>query len=102
MNNGGFYDLDASKGDQKDILAYCLNHVKKWIETAEDEEANFEPLRLTVSGVAGSGKSNFVQTLVTAIRTLFQNGEAVAFVVPLDRQHTVLEEQPATMNFLCL
>ncbi len=39
-------------------------------------------MRLTVTGVAGSGKSTFIHTLVTAIRRLFQSEDAVAVCGP--------------------
>jgi GTPase SAR1 family protein len=55
--------------------------VRQWIESFEDEE-KFEPLRLTVTGVAGSGKSTFIHTLVTAIRRLFQSEDSVAVCGP--------------------
>ena len=48
----------------------------------EDESCGFEPLRLTIRGVAGSGKSTFIQTLVTAIRKMFKNPESVAVCGP--------------------
>jgi GTPase SAR1 family protein len=55
--------------------------VRQWIESFESE-SEFEPLRLTVTGVAGSGKSTFIHTLVTAIRRLFQNEDSVAVCGP--------------------
>jgi ATP-dependent exoDNAse (exonuclease V) alpha subunit len=58
-----------------------LDHVRKWIESF-DGEGGFEPLRLTVTGVAGSGKSTFIHTLVTAIRRLFESEDAVAVCGP--------------------
>ena len=48
----------------------------------DDESIDFKPLRLTIRGVAGSGKSTFIQTLVLAIRKMFKNPESVAVCGP--------------------
>jgi hypothetical protein len=67
-HDGSFYELDSLEEDQKDIIAHCLKHVKNWVENvADDGTSSLEPLRLTVKGVAGSGKSTFINTLVTTI-----------------------------------
>jgi hypothetical protein len=58
------YDYDYDTGQDYD-------YVRQWIESFEGEcegEGDFEHLRLTVMGVAGSGKSTFIHTIVTAIR----------------------------------
>jgi hypothetical protein len=81
--DGSFYELDSLQEDQKDIIAYCLKHLKSWIENiAEDGTSSIEPLHLTVMGVAGSGKSTFINTLVTTIRRLFQQKESVVVCGP--------------------
>ena len=84
-HDGSTFEIENCSSDQVDIIAYCLNYVRQWIQSFEGEgegesegEGNFEPLRLTVTGVAGSGKSTFIHTLVTAIRRLFQSEDAVA------------------------
>ena len=82
-SDGSFYELDSLQDDQKDIVAYCLNHLKKWIEgMKEDGTSDVEPLHLTVKGVAGSGKSTFINTLVTAIRRMFQHKQSVVVCGP--------------------
>ena len=48
----------------------------------EDGTSVVEPLHLTVKGVAGSGKSTFINTLVTAIRQMFQHIESVVVCGP--------------------
>ena len=80
-HDGSTFEIENCSIDQLDIIAYCLDYVKQWIESFEDE-GNFEPLRLTVMGVTGSGKSTFIHTLVTAIRRLFQSEDAVAVCGP--------------------
>jgi hypothetical protein len=82
-HDGSNFEFEMCSSDQLDIIAYCLNHVRSWIESFEGQgEGEFEPLRLTVTGVAGSGKSTLINTLVTAIRRLFQSESAVAVCGP--------------------
>ncbi len=82
-SDGSFYELDLLKEDQTDIIAYCLDHLRKWIAgLKEDGTSVVEPLHLTVKGVAGSGKSTFINTLVTAIRRMFQHKESVVVCGP--------------------
>jgi GTPase SAR1 family protein len=82
-SDGSFYELDSLQEDQKDIIAYCLKHLKNWMENiSEDGVSSIEPLHLTVMGVAGSGKSTFINTLVTTIRQMFQQKESVVVCGP--------------------
>ena len=73
------YTIDACREDQKHILAYILKYVKTWYELDKTQESikTFEPLRMTVCGQAGSGKSTLINTLVTAIRKIFQKNNSV-------------------------
>jgi hypothetical protein len=77
VHNGSPFEIENCSIDQLDIFAYGLDHVRQWIG-----EGDFESLRLTVMGVAGSGKSTFIHTLVTAIRRLFHSKDAVAVCGP--------------------
>jgi GTPase SAR1 family protein len=82
-NDGSFYELESLQEDQRDIIAYCLKYLRNWIENMADEgTSSVKPLRLTVKGVAGSGKSTFINTLVTAIRRLFDRKESVVVCGP--------------------
>ena len=66
------YSIDACRQDQKKVLSYILQYFKRWYELDKTPEAvdTFTPLRLTLCGVAGSGKSTLISTLVTAIRKI--------------------------------
>lgn len=52
---------------------------KKWYKLAKNPELlkNFIPLRMTLCGVAGSGKSTLISTLVTAIRKITRKTNSV-------------------------
>lgn len=66
------YTIDACREDQKEVLSYILQYVKNWFELdkTKDSIKTFKPLQMTLSGVAGSGKSTLINTLVTAIRKI--------------------------------
>ena len=75
-----FYEFNAAAEDQKDIVAFCLYHLKSFIKS-EESDTEFVPLQLTVCG-AGSGKSTLINTLVTSICRICQRSESVLVVGP--------------------
>ena len=78
------YSMDGLGEDQKEAMYYVLQHLKTWNELPKTPEAQetFKPLRMTLSGVAGSGKSTLINTLVTAIRKITQKTNSVYVVGP--------------------
>ena len=66
------YTIESCRQDQKDVLMYLLKHLKQWLDTAQSPklQKEYEPVRMTLCGVAGSGKSTLVNTLVTAVRKI--------------------------------
>ena len=70
--------MEDLKDDQKDVVAYVLDRVQKWMDVGNE----YEPLRLTVCGEAGSGKSLMVQTLVAVLRTMFGTTDSVVVCGP--------------------
>ena len=89
QGDGSLYSLDAVEGDQQDILLEVMNKVREWIRYANPDNKiksalcrPFQPMRLTVIGAAGTGKSVLVNTIVTAIRSLFNHNDAVLVAAP--------------------
>src|SRR5687768_1567307 len=73
------YSIDSCRNDQKEVLAYILQYFKTWYESEKtpDSIRAFTPLRMTLCGVAGSGKSTLINSLVTAIRKITQKNNSV-------------------------
>ena len=73
------YSIDACSEDQKKVLSYILQYFQKWNELDKTPESleTFSPLRMTLCGVAGSGKSTLINTLVTAIRKITRKTNSV-------------------------
>ncbi|XP_053372848.1 uncharacterized protein LOC128546392 [Mercenaria mercenaria] len=79
-------DLNMINSNQKfafDITMLTLsNYVKN--------DTDFEPLRLIVSGTAGTGKSFLIKCLVKAIRSLFQTNKSVQVVCPTGNSANII------------
>ena len=88
-NNGSSYKIDdvLSSPEQTEIVFMVLEKLREWIEY-EDECAihgrttNFEPLRMTVQGPGGTGKSFVINVIVTAVEALFPGAKVSEVVAP--------------------
>ena len=81
-SDGKEYSLDDLTEEQKQIAAEVLLTIKNWLMAAENPDHPFEPLQLTISGQAGSGKSVLIHTLCSSIRHLFQRNDACHVCAP--------------------
>ena len=87
--NGSSYKIDdvLSSPEQTEIVFMVLEKLREWIEY-EDECAihgrttNFEPLRMTVQGPGGTGKSFVINVIVTAVEALFPGAKVSEVVAP--------------------
>lgn len=77
-SNGDFYELQDLKDDQKSIAVYILKGVQDYCLHPKD----FKPIRMTVMGMAGSGKTVMVKTLITAVRRIFQSRRSALVGAP--------------------
>jgi putative protein kinase ArgK-like GTPase of G3E family len=78
-NDRSQYALVDATEDQAQVLYHVLDHRRAWFDVSS---TNPEPLRLTIAGVAGSGKSVLITTLVTAVGKMFHSTRAVKIVAP--------------------
>jgi hypothetical protein len=74
------YKIEDLADDQKEALADVLQVLKMYCEGKQINEEQM--LRLTLSGVAGSGKSTWIHTLVSTIRKMFPENDTVAVFAP--------------------
>jgi hypothetical protein len=105
--NGSEYMICNLFDDQKVILATVLKTLHDWI-TLEDK-TKFKPLRMILNGGGGTGKSVFINTLVTVMRKIFDNDGVVhitaptgaaAFNVNGETIHRLLEINPADPDYI--
>ena len=76
-SNGKDYAIQFLRPDQKDIMAVVVETLYRWVY-----QEDFVPLRMTVSGVAGSGKSTLIQTIVSTVRNIFQRNDVIHVCAP--------------------
>lgn len=79
--DGSRFELDELQDDQRDVAVYILSKMKEWLDSMEEGKP-FEPLRMTVQGAGGTGKTVLINTLVTVIREMFQSTDSVVVAAP--------------------
>lgn len=80
QTDGSPYTASRLYQDQKAIVAVVLDKIMEWV-TADDLK-DFEPLRMTINGPAGTGKTIVINTLVSIIRQLFQDSDVAQVCAP--------------------
>ena len=80
--NGSPYLLSNLHPDQKDIMLYILSKLHQWIDDYNNSTTTFMPLRLTICGQAGSGKSVLIRTLVSVLRQMFRRNDCCYVCAP--------------------
>jgi energy-coupling factor transporter ATP-binding protein EcfA2 len=63
------YSISALYPDQKYIMFRVMSKIREWLEC--DNLRSFKPLRCTIVGQAGSGKSVLLNTITAVMRRLF-------------------------------
>jgi hypothetical protein len=78
--------IDMAKGDQLRILVFVMKKLREWVQCATSNEekraSSFKPLRLTVRGSAGAGKSFFIKCLCNAVIRVFGGASVVEVAGP--------------------
>ena len=83
--NGDNYRLQDLNEEQFKIAYVILKKIKEWLSlmnASQDKKKKFKPLRLTVLGCGGTGKSVLINTLVGCIRSIFQDNNSVFVTAP--------------------
>lgn len=78
--------MDMAKGDQLRIMAVVMKKLREWTECAissdERKARSFAPLRLTVRGSAGAGKSFLIKCLCNTVSKVFGGNRVVEVAGP--------------------
>jgi ribosome biogenesis GTPase A len=77
--------LENLNEDQFKVAYVIIRKLKEWVELlkkTERERKKFKPLRMTVVGCAGTGKSILINTVVGYIRKIFQDNNSVIVAAP--------------------
>lgn len=97
--------------EEQFLIAYViLQKLREWYELSKiptDIKVTFEPLRMTVMGQAGTGKTTLINTLVSTIRKLTKNNNSIhvatptgstAFAVQGQTIHRLFKVNPQNMD----
>ena len=78
QHNGKEYSMDELVGNQRAVFTIVMKNLIDWINYTTRKAKQYKPLRMTVLGKGGTGKSYVINTIVAAVRKLFKiNGSAV-------------------------
>ena len=79
-------DISHAKDDQLSIVIAVMKKLKEWTEcsTTNDPDLaqSFHPMRMTIRGSAGAGKSFLIKSLANSIREIFGERGVVHIVAP--------------------
>ena len=79
--NGKEYKIEDANHQQQKIVLLVLDTLRKWVDHKSNKKL-FKPLRLTIRGMAGSGKSYLLHLLSTTIRKIFGHDSVDIKVAP--------------------
>ena len=79
-SDGTTYQLEDLYDDQLIVVLVVMDRLLQWATC--DDLSTFEPLRLTLNGPAGTGKTVVINTIVTLIRQLFSEKNTVRVCAP--------------------
>ena len=74
------YTVEDLYDDQKQVVAVVLDKILEW--TTCTDLKNFKPLRLTINGPGGTGKTVVMNTIVTLLRKMFNNNDVIKVCAP--------------------
>ena len=105
-SDGTDFTIDKLFDDQLAIVTVVMDKIKEWVECTD--YSRFSPLRMTINGPAGTGKTIVINTLVSLIRNLFQDNDvaqvcaptgAAAFNAGGGTLHHLMSNTPRQVNY---
>ena len=82
LSNGKEYSSNNLIGRQQTVLCTIFDNLTKWLKYTKGESQSYQPLRMTVLGKGGTGKSFVINTIVTEIRKFFRKNDVVIVTAP--------------------
>lgn len=78
--DGSTYELSDLTDEQSSIICYLLKYIKLCKDTEDEEQ--IPQCHITLRGIAGSGKSLLIKTLVTVVKRMFGKNNAIMLCAP--------------------
>ena len=79
---GKDYRVSDLYEDQCKIVAVVMDKLQEFLQS--NDLTHFEPLRMTINGASGSGKSVVINTLVTLFRKMMEFNEVIRVMAPTE------------------
>ena len=77
------YDIKYTSAKQKQTLLKVFDTLRKWVTWKQTgKNCGYKPLRLTISGAGGTGKSFIIQCIVSHIRQMTKDNDSVHVLAP--------------------
>ena len=81
-----YLTTDMTKEDQMLIALLVLKNLHDWVEASTTDDQTtaqaYKPLRITVKGSAGSGKSFLIKAIANTVRIMFDDQDVVHISAP--------------------
>ena len=78
QKNGDAYDVEMLSDEQKSIVYDAVDTVMKFLAN----DPNYKPMRATIMGSGGTGKSFIINTIISMVRTLTCSNDTVQIAAP--------------------
>ena len=78
QKNGDAYDVEMLSDEQKSIVYDAVDTVMKFLTN----DPNYKPMRATIMGSGGTGKSFIINTIISMVRTLTCSNDTVQIAAP--------------------
>jgi len=78
QKNGDAYDVEMLSDEQKSIVHDAVDTVMKFLTN----DPNYKPMRATIMGSGGTGKSFIINTIISMVRTLTCSNDTVQIAAP--------------------
>lgn len=90
------YTPQGCNNSQQEILCIIIKKLKEYMEFKNDPNPtkSFRPLRMTIMGAAGTGKSYLINTITTIARKMFKRNDCIHITGPTGKK---LQRPPAKM-----
>jgi hypothetical protein len=79
-DDGTYFTVKALYDDQKFVVAIVMEKLHEWMKC--QDPSTYKPLRMTINGSGGCGKSVIINTLVTLIRRMCDCNDVVKVAAP--------------------
>ena len=82
------FTIEGCNEAQKEVLYIILSKLKEYMEfqgIPGNQGKKFVPLRMTIMGEAGTGKSHLIKTITSIVRRMFEENDAVHITGPTGR-----------------